>query len=145
MRVVEGSALAVSDRGRLLVVVRVFPLTSAGLIFLTLQVEARLAPGASATSFPTCSPADARAPREMTSPSMAAAKAELKIRLQEALNRMDATDREVLTLRHFESLTNAEVAVALGLSETAASNRYVRALERLRGVLARTPGGPGGF
>jgi RNA polymerase sigma-70 factor (ECF subfamily) len=58
---------------------------------------------------------------------------------------MDAIDREVLTLRHFEALTNSEAAVALGLSETAASNRYVRALERLRGVLARTPGGPGGF
>lgn len=82
---------------------------------------------------------------KMTSPSMAAAKAELKVRIQEALNRMDAIDREVLTLRHFESLTNAETAVVLALSETAASNRYVRALERLRGVLARTPGGPGGL
>jgi len=81
----------------------------------------------------------------MTSPSMAAAKAELKVRVQDALNRMDGVDREVLTLRHFEHLTNAETATALGLSETAASNRYVRALERLRGVLARTPGGPGGF
>ena len=82
---------------------------------------------------------------KMTSPSLAAAKAELKVQIQEALNRMDALDREVLTLRHFEHLTNAEVAAALDLTETAASNRYVRALERLRGVLARTPGGAGGF
>jgi RNA polymerase sigma-70 factor (ECF subfamily) len=81
----------------------------------------------------------------MTSPSAAAAKAELKVRIQDALNRMDALDREVLTLRHFEQLTNAEIAAALGLSKTAASNRYVRALERLRGVLSRTPDGPGGL
>src|SRR5947209_16108872 len=50
---------------------------------------------------------------KLTSPSQAAVKAELKIRLQEALNSMDALDREVLTLRHFEHLTNAETALAL--------------------------------
>ena len=49
-------------------------------------------------------------------------------------------DREVLTLRHFEELTNAEVAQVLGLSKTAASNRYIRALERLREILASVPG-----
>src|SRR5262249_34670923 len=47
-------------------------------------------------------------------PSEAVARAELKLRLQDALNRMDALDREVLTLRHFEQLTSAEVARELG-------------------------------
>jgi RNA polymerase sigma-70 factor (ECF subfamily) len=73
---------------------------------------------------------------KLTTPSQAAMKAELKIRIQEALNSMDAIDREVLTLRHFEQLSNAETALVLGIKETAACNRYVRALERLRGILS---------
>jgi RNA polymerase sigma-70 factor (ECF subfamily) len=72
----------------------------------------------------------------LTTPSQAAVKAELRVRVQEALNEMDPIDREVLTLRHFEQLSNAEAALVLGIKETAAANRYVRALERLRGVLA---------
>src|SRR4051812_11236556 len=80
---------------------------------------------------------------KQTSPSHAAAGAELKIRLQEALNLMDELDREVLALRHFEQLTNAETARALGISETAACNRYVRALERLKKILTGPAGGGG--
>jgi RNA polymerase sigma-70 factor (ECF subfamily) len=76
-----------------------------------------------------------------TSPSQAAIKAELKIRLQEALNSMEELDREVLALRHFEQLTNVETARALGISETAACNRYVRALERLKKILTGPAGG----
>ena len=79
-----------------------------------------------------------------TTPSQAAARAELKIRLQEALNSMDELDREVLALRHFEHLTNAEAARVLGISETAACNRYVRALERLKKILTGPPGGQQG-
>jgi RNA polymerase sigma-70 factor (ECF subfamily) len=75
-----------------------------------------------------------------SSPSQAAMRAELQIRIQEALNSMDALDREVLALRHFEQLSNAETAEILGLQETAASNRYVRALKRLRKILLSTPG-----
>jgi RNA polymerase sigma-70 factor (ECF subfamily) len=75
-----------------------------------------------------------------TSPSQAAVRAELQIRVQEALNSMDAIDREVLALRHFEQLSNAEAAQTLGLSETAASNRFVRALRRLRKILMNVPG-----
>jgi RNA polymerase sigma-70 factor (ECF subfamily) len=78
---------------------------------------------------------------KQTSPSQAAAKAELKIRLQEALNRMDELDREVLALRHFEHLSNAETSRVLGISETAACNRYVRALERLKKILTGPAGG----
>jgi RNA polymerase sigma-70 factor (ECF subfamily) len=80
---------------------------------------------------------------KLTSPSQAAVKAELKIRLQEALNSMDALDREVLTLRHFEHLTNAETALVLGIKETTACNRYLRALERLRILLGSMPGALG--
>jgi len=76
-----------------------------------------------------------------TGPATAAGRAELKARLHEALGRMDATDREVLALRHFEQLTSAEAAAVLGIQERTAAKRYLRALERLRAVLADMPGG----
>jgi RNA polymerase sigma-70 factor (ECF subfamily) len=79
----------------------------------------------------------------LTSASRAAMRAETQIRVQEALNSMDAMDREVLTLRHFEMLSNDETAQVLGLSKTAASNRYLRALKRLKGVLSAVPGWEG--
>jgi RNA polymerase sigma-70 factor (ECF subfamily) len=78
-----------------------------------------------------------------TRPSEAARRTELKLRLQEALNQMDAIDREVIALRHFEQLSRAETAELLGIRESAVSKRYVRALERLRGILADMPGGLG--
>ena len=62
-------------------------------------------------------------------------KEELCQRLRELLDQMEPVDREILVLRHFEHLTNAECAQILSLSTTAASNRYVRALERLRAVI----------
>jgi RNA polymerase sigma-70 factor (ECF subfamily) len=74
-------------------------------------------------------------------PSEHAVKAERKRRLQAALEQMDPIDREVLALRHFEHLSRAESAQVLGLTEAAAAKRYVRALERLREVLALLPGG----
>ncbi|TWT51925.1 RNA polymerase sigma factor SigD [Thalassoglobus neptunius] len=73
--------------------------------------------------------------------SQAAMKAEVKIKVQDALNTMDENDREMLVLRHFEELSNSESALALGISPTAACNRYVRALKRLRQVFERMPGG----
>jgi RNA polymerase sigma-70 factor, ECF subfamily len=74
-------------------------------------------------------------------PSEAAIRAEMKIRVREALDSMDPLDREVLALRHFEQLNRAEIAQVLGVSDAAARKRYLRALERLRKVLGRTPGG----
>ena len=76
-----------------------------------------------------------------TRPSEAAVRAELKIRVQDGLNTMDALDREVLALRHFEQLSRAEIAQVLGVSEAAAGKRYIRALERLKRALGRLPGG----
>ncbi len=71
----------------------------------------------------------------LTSPSMAAQKDELQTQLLEVLDRLDEMDREILVLRHFEQLTNSECANILQISPTAASNRYIRALERLRAAL----------
>ena len=77
---------------------------------------------------------------KLTSPSGAAMRAERKIRLQEALNRMDPLDREILVLRHYEQMSNGDAAAALGLDKSAASKRYTRALVRLKEILAALPG-----
>lgn len=66
----------------------------------------------------------------------AAERAEIQERVRRALESMEPIDREVLAMRHFEELTNLEVAQALEISPTAASNRYIRALKRLRAVLS---------
>jgi RNA polymerase sigma-70 factor, ECF subfamily len=76
----------------------------------------------------------------LTSPSQAAARVELQVRVQDALGSLEPLDREVLSLRHFEQKTNTEAARILGLSVAAASNRYVRALKRLRPILLKAPG-----
>lgn len=74
-------------------------------------------------------------------PSEAAHRADLQARLAEALDKLDPMDREALVLRHFEQLSSAEAGQVLGISEAAAGKRYLRALERLRHLLAETPGG----
>jgi RNA polymerase sigma-70 factor (ECF subfamily) len=76
---------------------------------------------------------------QLTSPSQAAMKAEMRIKLQEVLNSMAPLDREVIAMRHFEQLSGDETAEALGLSKTAASSRYVRAIIRLRKILSQFP------
>ena len=65
---------------------------------------------------------------------------ERKAKLQEVLNDMTDIDREIIVLRHFEEMTNSEAALALGLSKSAAGNRYVRALLRLKEALKNVPG-----
>ena len=75
----------------------------------------------------------------LTTASRAAIRAETQLRVQEALNAMDPTDREVLVLRHFEMLSNEETAQVLGLKPSAASNRHIRALKRLKEIMAQLP------
>jgi RNA polymerase sigma-70 factor (ECF subfamily) len=77
----------------------------------------------------------------LTSPSHAAVRAELVLQVQDALNALDPLDREVVALRHFEQLSRAETAQVLGISEEAGAKRYIRALMRLKAVLASMPGG----
>lgn len=70
-----------------------------------------------------------------TSPSQALEREDRKTRLLETLDQMDALDREVLALRHFEHMTNQEAAQILGIKPGAASQRYFRALKRLKDLL----------
>jgi RNA polymerase sigma-70 factor (ECF subfamily) len=68
-------------------------------------------------------------------PASHAIREELQRRLEAALGDLDEDDRDVLIMRHVEQLTNQEVAAELGLSEPAASMRYLRAVRRLRARL----------
>jgi len=70
-----------------------------------------------------------------TSPSQAAMRGEIQQKLEQMLNAMEPIDREVLALRHFEQLSNAEAARVLNINESASSSRYVRAIRRLKHLL----------
>jgi RNA polymerase sigma-70 factor (ECF subfamily) len=72
-------------------------------------------------------------------PAAAALYGELQQRFQAALVQLDDDDREIVLLRHFERLSNSEAARTLGLTEAAAGMRHLRALRRLRAILAETP------
>jgi RNA polymerase sigma-70 factor (ECF subfamily) len=72
---------------------------------------------------------------DVTSPSQGAIRDERAMKLRSALDSMDPMDREVLALRHFEQLSNKEVSEVLNIQKTAASNRYVRALKRLKEIM----------
>jgi RNA polymerase sigma-70 factor (ECF subfamily) len=69
------------------------------------------------------------------SPSQVVAAAELAERLRLALEQLDEEERELILWRHFEQLTNREIAQLLRISDAAANKRYIRALQRLRGLL----------
>ncbi len=77
---------------------------------------------------------------DLTSPSQAAVKHEAQEMLVHAIEAMPALDREILSLRHFDELSNDEVAQLLDIPKSTASKRYVRALARLRAILEQIPG-----
>lgn len=77
---------------------------------------------------------------DLTSPSQAAMRQETRELLAHAIEAMDPLDREVLALRHFDELSNDEVARFLDIPKGTASKRYVRALGRLRTILMEVPG-----
>ena len=71
-------------------------------------------------------------PADITSPVSRVDRDERHAILRRALAAMPESDRAILVLRHFDGMGNAECAASLGLTEKAASIRYVRALERLQ-------------
>ena len=68
-------------------------------------------------------------------PAAAATQQELARRVEQAIAELPDQDAEIIIMRHYEQLTNQEVAQALELSEPAASMRYLRAVRRLREML----------
>lgn len=95
------------------------------------SLSTRSAPGASAFSVASVWMAESGG-----TPSRAAVAGEEHALVQAALEAMADIDREVLVLRHFEQLSNAEVATLLEITPQAASARYVRALTRLQDVVS---------
>jgi RNA polymerase sigma-70 factor (ECF subfamily) len=77
---------------------------------------------------------------DQLTPAAAATMGELQDRFEVAVNEMDEQDREIILMRHFEHLSNQEVAAALDLSAPAASMRYLRAMRRLRVALGGDDG-----
>ena len=73
-------------------------------------------------------------------PATEAMRRELQRSLDAAIAELDEDDREIILLRHREQMANQDVAHALGLSEAAASMRYLRAVRRLRAVLLPNTG-----
>lgn len=90
-------------------------------------------PNATAFSLTACLLGD------LTSPSQSVMRAERAEKLRGIIESMSESDQETLALRHFEELSNSEIAGVLGVSSKAASIRYVRAIERLKTLLSEVP------
>lgn len=78
-------------------------------------------------------------PGEQPFPGGLAVLREQTEQLWEGVNQLRTIDRQVLKLRHFEGLTNEQVAQQLGLSKAAASKRYTTALRRLQRQMHSRP------
>ena len=74
-----------------------------------------------------------------TSPSARLAANELAQRVRDAVAQLAEADREIVLLRNFEGLSNQEVAQLLEIQPATASQRYGRALLRLRKLLDEAP------
>lgn len=70
-------------------------------------------------------------------PAAAVAQKEMTAIVERAISLLDEHDAEIVVMRHYEQLSNQEAAQALGLSEPAASMRYLRAVRRLRDILSQ--------
>ena len=81
----------------------------------------------------------------LTGPSQVALRTERMMRVQQALERLDPVDVEVLVLRHFEELTHTEIGKLLGIQRAGASHRYQRALKNIRTAIEELPGGMEGL
>jgi RNA polymerase sigma-70 factor (ECF subfamily) len=68
-------------------------------------------------------------------PEAAALQQEMARRVEDAISQLDDNDSEIIVMRHYEHLSNQEIAQALKLTEPAASMRYLRAIRRLKTVL----------
>jgi RNA polymerase sigma-70 factor (ECF subfamily) len=83
-------------------------------------------------------------------PAALATQKEIAAQVEVAVQQLKGQDREIILMRHYEQMSNLEAAEALGLTEPAASMRYLRALRRLRAILdehlsaSRTEPLPGG-
>lgn len=68
-------------------------------------------------------------------PAAAATQHEMAQRVEAAIAQLGEQDGEIIIMRHYEHLSNQEIAQALELTEPAASMRYLRAVRKLREIL----------
>lgn len=68
-------------------------------------------------------------------PAAAIMQKEMARKVEDSIALLDEKDCEIIVMRHYEHLTNQEIGQLLGLSEPAASMRYLRAIRRLKHVL----------
>ena len=68
-------------------------------------------------------------------PAAGALQKEVARKVEAAVALLDDRDSEIIIMRHYEHLTNQEIAQALELTEPAASMRYLRAVRKLKDVL----------
>lgn len=72
---------------------------------------------------------------DQLTPATAAAQKEIVRKVEEAIARLEERDAEIIIMRLYEQLSNQDVALALDLTEPAASMRYLRAIRRLKDLL----------
>jgi RNA polymerase sigma-70 factor (ECF subfamily) len=70
-----------------------------------------------------------------STPSQHLSQQELARRLRQSVAQLPDADREVVLMRHFEGLSNQEVACLLGINPATASKRHGRAMLRLHRIL----------
>jgi RNA polymerase sigma-70 factor, ECF subfamily len=70
-----------------------------------------------------------------TTPSGNAVRNELRRTVREAVKKLKPEYREVLTMRYNEGLKLTEIALILGIGETAARMRHLRAIEEMKGLI----------
>ena len=68
-------------------------------------------------------------------PAAAATQRELADKVESVIELLSDQDRDIILMRHYEHLSNLEIAEVLKLNPPAASMRYLRALRRLRELL----------
>jgi len=82
--------------------------------------------------------------RQLT-PAAAATQHEQAQLVEAAIAKLPDQDCEIIIMRHYEQLSNQEIAQSLGLTEPAASMRYLRAIRRLKELMVNpdSAGDPG--
>ncbi|MCG8650247.1 MAG: sigma-70 family RNA polymerase sigma factor [Pirellulales bacterium] len=68
-------------------------------------------------------------------PAAAATQREIASQVEAAIELLAEQDRDMILMRHYEHLSNQEIAEVLGVNPPAASMRYLRAVRRLRELL----------
>jgi RNA polymerase sigma-70 factor, ECF subfamily len=80
-----------------------------------------------------------QAPADEPTPGAVLMRTELAGQFAAAVEQLPEEAREIILMRHAEQLTNSQAAELLGLSDQAASMRYLRALRQLKSLLGGSP------